>query len=369
MSRKTSSSITDRNMEKSVGASTPPCLTPFVTPNDSETSPPTLTFAIIPVCRASIIVVNFSGHPYLLSSCHSPVLPNVSNALLKSTNTMYSGLSSSMHFSCRCWRQNISTVLRLPLILKPHYVSGTTFGIMWVDSLLRRIGEDLVCYGTKRDSSIVPTVCSITFLVDGYNAGILPCLWYRTHLPCIGVSSDSLANTSPSTTYPCTMHPHSHNAPFTIDPSNDRPTHPSVGPPARQSNCLPIHPSIHPVHSPTPAFPPHSPVRRAMRPSIQWSPHPSIHPSGPLTHPCLPAPFTRPSGHPPVHPMVSPSTHSPTHPSIHPRIHPFTHASIHSPTHPSVHPRIHPFTHASIHSPTHPSIHPFNHPFTHASIH
>ena len=44
MSRKASSSNADRKMEKSVGASTQPCLTPFVTLNDSETSPPTLTF-------------------------------------------------------------------------------------------------------------------------------------------------------------------------------------------------------------------------------------------------------------------------------------------------------------------------------------
>jgi len=43
-----------------------------------------------------------------------------------------------MHFSCSCRRQNIiSMVLRLPL--KPHCVSGTTSGVMWVDSLLRRI--------------------------------------------------------------------------------------------------------------------------------------------------------------------------------------------------------------------------------------
>ena len=121
-----------------MGASTQHCLTQFVTLNDSETSPQTLTFAIIPVCRASIIVVNFSGHPYFISSCHSPVLPTVSNALLKSTNTMYSGRSCSMHFSGNYQRQNIiSTVLWLPL--KPHCVSGTTSGVMWVDSLLRRI--------------------------------------------------------------------------------------------------------------------------------------------------------------------------------------------------------------------------------------
>ena len=136
MSRKASTSITDRKMEKSMGASKQPCLTPFVTLN--ETSPPTLTFAIIPVCSFSIIVVNFSGQPYFLSSCHSPVLATVSNDLLNSTNTMYNGRSCSMHFSCSCRRQNIiSTVFRLPV--KSHCVSGTTSGVMWVDSLLRRI--------------------------------------------------------------------------------------------------------------------------------------------------------------------------------------------------------------------------------------
>ena len=138
MSRKASSGIANRNMEKSMGANTQPCLTPFVTQNYSETSPSTLTFAIIPVCRASIIVVNACVHPYCLSSCHSPVLPTVSNALPKSTNAMYSGRSCSMHFSCSCRIQNIiSTVLRLPL--KPHCVYGTTCGVMLVDSLLRWI--------------------------------------------------------------------------------------------------------------------------------------------------------------------------------------------------------------------------------------
>ena len=43
-----------------------------------------------------------------------------------------------MRFSCSSRRQNIvSTVLRLPL--KPHGVSGTTLGVMWVDSLFRTI--------------------------------------------------------------------------------------------------------------------------------------------------------------------------------------------------------------------------------------
>ena len=138
MSQKALSSIADRKMEKSVGASTQPCLTPFVTLNNSETSPPTLTFVIIPVCSASIIFVNFSGQPYFLSTCHSLVFPTVLNALPKSTNTMYSGCSCSVHFSCSCWRQNIiSAVLRFPL--KPHCVSRTTSGVMWIGSLLGRI--------------------------------------------------------------------------------------------------------------------------------------------------------------------------------------------------------------------------------------
>ena len=137
MSRKASWSIADRKTEKSMAASIQPYLTPFVTLNDSEISPPTLTFAIIPVCRASIIVMNFSGHPYFLSSCHSPVLPTVSNALLKLTNTMYSGRSCSMHVSCSCQRQNIiSTMLQLPL--KPHCPQNNLWCYV-VDSLLRRI--------------------------------------------------------------------------------------------------------------------------------------------------------------------------------------------------------------------------------------
>ena len=164
-----------------MGASTQPCLIRFVTLNDSETSPPTLTFAIIPVCSASIIVVNFSGEPYFRSTCHSPVLPMLSDAFLKSTNTMYSGRSCSTHFSCSCRRQNIiSTLLRLPL--KPHCGSGTISGVMWVDNLLRRILAKILP-AMERFLSIVPIVCSITFLIYCYNDGILPCVWYRTHLP------------------------------------------------------------------------------------------------------------------------------------------------------------------------------------------
>ena len=150
MSLKASSSIADKNMEKSVGARTHPCLTPFVIENVSETSPPFLTFTIIPVCRLSIRVVNFSGHPYFLSSCNSPVLPTVSNAFVKSTNTIYRGRSCSMHFSWSCRRQKImSTVLLFER--KPHCVSGTTSGVMWPESLLSRIRAKILPAAERRD--------------------------------------------------------------------------------------------------------------------------------------------------------------------------------------------------------------------------
>ena len=150
MSLKASSSIANRNIEKSVGASTHHCLTPFVKANVSKTSPPFLTFTIIPVCRLSIMVVNISGHPYFLSSCHCPVLPTVSNALVKSTKTIYRGRSGSMHFSWSCRRQKImSTVLRFER--KPHCVSDTTSGVMWIESLFSRIRAKIFPAAERRD--------------------------------------------------------------------------------------------------------------------------------------------------------------------------------------------------------------------------
>ena len=150
MSLKASSSIADRNIEKNVGASTHPFLTPFVIANVSETSPPFLTFTIIPVCRLSIMVMNFSGHPYFLSSCHSPVLPTVSNAFVMSTNTIYRGRSCSMQFSWSCRRQKImSTVLLFER--KSHCVSGTTSGVMWHESLFSRIRAKILPATERRD--------------------------------------------------------------------------------------------------------------------------------------------------------------------------------------------------------------------------
>ena len=133
-----------------MAASTHPCLTPFVIANVSETSPPFLTFTIIPVCRLSIMVVNFSGHPYFLSSCHSQFLPTVSNAFVKSTKTIYRGRSCSMHFSWSCRRQKImSTVLRFER--KPHCVSGTNSGVMWFESLFSRIRAKILSAAERRD--------------------------------------------------------------------------------------------------------------------------------------------------------------------------------------------------------------------------
>ena len=150
MSLKVSSSMADRNIEKIMGASTHPCLTPFVIANVSETSPPFIPFTIIPVCRLCIMVVNFSGHPYFLRSCHSPVLPTVSNAFVKSTKTIYSGRSSSMHFSWSCHRQKImSTVLRFKQ--NPHCVSSTTSGVMWFECLFSRIRAKILPAAERRD--------------------------------------------------------------------------------------------------------------------------------------------------------------------------------------------------------------------------
>ena len=137
MSRNTSSNIADTKMEKSVGASTQPCLTPSVTVTNSETCPPIITFAIIAVCRASTIVVTLSGRPYFPRTCPSPVV-QLRPTHYRSRQTSRDSRSSSMPFSNRCRTQTIiSTALRLPM--KPHCVSGTTSGVMWVDSLLMRI--------------------------------------------------------------------------------------------------------------------------------------------------------------------------------------------------------------------------------------
>ena len=156
-----------------MGASTHHCWTPFVIANVLGTSPPFLTFTIIPVCRFSIMVVNFSGHPYFLSSCHCPVLPMASNA---KDNIQKLILLYALSSSCR--RQKImSTVLQFEQT--PHCVSGTTSGVMW---LQYDPSKDLTGCRKKRYTSVITTFCSVLFFVDGDYAGILPGLWYMAFL-------------------------------------------------------------------------------------------------------------------------------------------------------------------------------------------
>ena len=124
-----------------------PCFTPFVIKNVSETSPPFLTLSIIPVRRLSIMAVNFSGHPYFLDSCHSPVLPTGSNAFVKSTKTVQF-LLYALSWCCR--RQKIlSTVFRFER--KLHCVSGTTAGAMWLESMFNRIRAKILPAAERRD--------------------------------------------------------------------------------------------------------------------------------------------------------------------------------------------------------------------------
>ena len=80
MSLKASSSIAEKEMEKSVGASTHTCLTSFVIANVSEMCPPSTKLTIIPAWKFYIVVVNLSGHPYILSSNHIPIPSTVSNS-------------------------------------------------------------------------------------------------------------------------------------------------------------------------------------------------------------------------------------------------------------------------------------------------
>ena len=106
-------------MLKRVGARTPPCFTPFVTGNESEVSPLSITVALMPSFHWRTSAVNFLGQPNFSIICHSPSLQTVSNALVKSMNVMKRSSYGSWPFSCS-WRaaKIMSTVPRLPR--KPH---------------------------------------------------------------------------------------------------------------------------------------------------------------------------------------------------------------------------------------------------------
>ena len=104
------------------------------------------------------------------------------------------GRSCSMHFSCSCRRQKYhiygaSVTSEATLCLRNYlwYYVGR-------QSVEEDPGEDLACYRKKKDSFIVPTVCSITFLIDSYNASILPCLWSEPTSQALVISWCSLLN-------------------------------------------------------------------------------------------------------------------------------------------------------------------------------
>ena len=67
------------------------------------------------VCYSkSIRVVNFSGHPYFTSSCHSHVFTTVSNAFVKSTETMhFSKMLSQAEDHVHCSPVLMNDALRL----------------------------------------------------------------------------------------------------------------------------------------------------------------------------------------------------------------------------------------------------------------
>ena len=102
--------------------------------------------------------MDFSGHPYFFSSCHSPVLPTVSSALLKSIKyhiqfpvLFNAPFLSQSETKYHIHSDPVTSEATMCLRNYPCYV-----GRQFVEE---DPGEDRVCYGKKRDSSIVPTVC------------------------------------------------------------------------------------------------------------------------------------------------------------------------------------------------------------------
>ena len=77
-------SMTEKNMEKSVGARTHPCLVPLVTPNGCDRSQPFLTVTFMPSWNDRIRPTKCLGHPTFSRIAQRPGLLTVSNALVKS---------------------------------------------------------------------------------------------------------------------------------------------------------------------------------------------------------------------------------------------------------------------------------------------
>src|SRR6266536_6429139 len=78
------SSIIEKKMEKSSGASTHPCLVPLVTLKGAEVSPLSRTQPCIPSWKDCIMLMNFGGHPLFFRIFESPSLLTESKALVGS---------------------------------------------------------------------------------------------------------------------------------------------------------------------------------------------------------------------------------------------------------------------------------------------
>ena len=149
MSLEASSSIADINIEKSVGQYAPMLDTVCYSKCIQYLS------SIPDVLHHSGMHTFYDGYELFGASIFPQQLPQsslstVSNAFVKSTNTVYRGRSCSMYFSWSCCRQKImSTVLRFERM--PHCVSGTTSGVMWFESLFSRIRAKILPAAERRD--------------------------------------------------------------------------------------------------------------------------------------------------------------------------------------------------------------------------
>ena len=120
-SLKATSSSTAEYIPNRVGARTHPCLTPFLMGKVLECEPLYWMVACISSWKAWVSF-RIGGQPITSSTQYSPDELTVSKAFVRSTKAMRSGLCCSWHFSCTCFKANMSTVDLLAQ--KPHWLSG-----------------------------------------------------------------------------------------------------------------------------------------------------------------------------------------------------------------------------------------------------
>ena len=118
-------SMAEKTILNSGGASTQPCLTPFVTWMVSDDPPSSRNLAGIPSRNVLTTAMNFLGMPYLATMVFQSLSRQIiSNALVISTNAVKRWRYCSWHFSCSCRaaKKIMSVVLRP--FAKPHLLSG-----------------------------------------------------------------------------------------------------------------------------------------------------------------------------------------------------------------------------------------------------